>query len=225
MKINTGIKIKLAFLAAVILTFNSCISLSMNIQMNKNGSGKLTMEYSISSMLNNIGSLDGNKNFPAIPVGRADWERTLARINGVKLSSFSVNEKGSDTVYKVIIDYDNPQALLMILDPGKNGSSIEIKNDSGSFNYVINMNNSFADFSEYDESLLVLARIMFADSKFSISFSAQSDSSMTITSNGGKSFSPPASAQIIQKGKNVSLSMDIMDFIEITEDFTVNFKW
>ena len=225
MKFNIKKRFIFPLLAAVVLIFNSCAGLSLNIQMNKDGSGKLMMEYRISSVFNNLGALDGNEKFPVIPVGRADWERSLARIKGAKLSSYSVNEKGGETIYNITINYDNSDALLMILDPGRNGSSIDLKNNSGSFKYVINLNNSAVDLSGYDESLLALARGMFADNKFSISFSAPSDSSMAVTSGGGKSFSPPASAEIIKKGKNVSLSMGIMDFAQIQDSIEFNFNW
>jgi len=61
----------------LLLLFNSCIGLSLDIQMRRNGSGRLLMEYRVSRMAEAIGRLDGNENWPIIPNGRADFERTL----------------------------------------------------------------------------------------------------------------------------------------------------
>jgi len=217
MLLNLSKKTLIALLTFFVLFLNSCLSLSMDIQMNKDGSGRLFMEYKISSALINTGTLDGNEKYPVIPVGRLDWERTLARINGAKLSSFSENEKNGETIYKIAVDYDNPKALLSVLNNRGNVSS-------NNFELIIYGDNSPLNLSEYDKDLLSLARGMLADNKFSISFSSSSESAMTVKS-GQKTFSPPASAKLIQKGKKVSLSMNITDLIEYSDGLIFKFDW
>jgi hypothetical protein len=75
--------------------------------MRSNGSGRITLEYRVSNMAEAIGALDGNERWPTIPVGRADWERTVERFPGLSLVSFSRREGNKDTVYNVRLDFVN----------------------------------------------------------------------------------------------------------------------
>ena len=221
MKNSANKKILLVFTALFILIFNSCLGLSMDIQLNKNGSGKLTIEYKISNMLGGLGTLDGNEKWPSVPVGRSDWERTIQRINGAKLSSFSLNKNDQDNIIKVTIDFDNPEALLTLIDPSGGGSSI---NMNGEFNIFLDMSDSSDDNSQYAD-IMPLVSSVFAPYNFSVSFSAPSNSTLTLTDADGKVFSAPSSAQIIGSGKKVSLTMGMKEFLEIPNSLVFRFNW
>ena len=69
-------------LSAVVL--NSCLGVSADITIKADGSGKIALEYRVSQALESLGKLDGNG--PAIPVGKADFERSVSRIPGLRLS-------------------------------------------------------------------------------------------------------------------------------------------
>jgi hypothetical protein len=194
--------------------------------MNRNGSGKLTMEFSVSRLLENLGSLDGNAQWPTIPIGRADWERTMARIQGARITSFSTREVRQDTVTTIVIEYDNPQALLAIVEPGNRKSSIVLENQQGRFDYIISDGFSeYLNFSEYDETILELARTMFADYNFSINFSAHGNSTLTITDGTGKEVKTPAAARVVPSGRRVSMSIGMMDLIDIQDGLGISLRW
>jgi len=200
------------------LSFSSCIGLSVDIKMNRDGSGRLTMEYRISRTVQTLGALDGNEKWPTIPVGRADWERTIERINGAKIASFSSSEKGDDNITKVVINFDNPQALSLILG---SGAIIKTDNRSGSFNYTINPVKS----SEYDQSMMSLVQNMFEGYDFSISLSAPRNAALTVTDGSGKTITTPPSAKAVLSGSKVSLSMNTLDLINLSDGFGINISW
>jgi len=204
------------FFFLFLLSFNSCIGLSMDIQMRKDGSGKIGMEYRVSRMAEVIGKLDGNENWPIIPVGRTDFERSIARIPGIKLVSFSSSEKQQDVITNVTLEYDNTQALLKFLDP----SGTKARYNEGRLDIIL----LEAD-RNYDADLLDLVRQVSEGYDFTISFSADSNSIMTITDGAGKTINPPADSQFVQSGKKVSWSTPIADIFGLTNGLAVSFNW
>jgi len=215
-------KIKLLFLLTAAVTLYSCLGLAVDIQMNKDGSGKLTMEYRVSRAIESLGVLDGSEK-PVIPVGRSDWERSIELIPGARIASFSSNQKDNDIITSVVIQFDNPAALLMILDPGNSRSSASLNNNS--FNFILNDKSSAMDFSEYDESLMELARMMFAEYNFSLSFTAPANSTLTITDKDGHAAALPAQSEVVSTGRKVSMKMGIMELIEMKNGLGVKINW
>jgi len=205
----------------MMLLFNSCIGASYDIQMNRNGSGRLIMEYRISNILESLGRLDGNESMPVIPAGREDWQRTVDRVSGAKLVSHSIRENREDTVIKVTIDYANPDALAAIMSAQGGRVSVINNNQSGSLNLII--------YNEpdkiYDNNLLTLMRSGFSDYNFSINFKASGNSSMNITDGNGNVIAAPSSSAAVTSGRNVSLSIGIMDLIELRGGLGVKINW
>jgi len=108
-------------LCGAALLCTSCLGIAADITIRADGSGKISLEYRVSQMLESLGRLDGNEGWPAIPVGRADFERSLSRIPGIRMSFFSSQEKpnalgGRDLVTNVTLEFANAAALLAFLD-------------------------------------------------------------------------------------------------------------
>jgi hypothetical protein len=217
MKNNTTKKLLPALLILLfLLIFNSCIGLSMDIQMRKNGSGKISMEYRVSNMAEAIGKFDGNQNWPIIPVGRADFERSVSRIPGIRIVSFSSSEKQKDVITDVTLEFENPQALLKFLDPSGTRARY--------YENRLEITLLEADL-KFDTDLLDLVRQVSAGYSFSISFSADNNSVMTITDGTGKEIKPPADSQFVQSGKKVSWSTRISEIFNFTNGLAVNINW
>ena len=211
----------LFFLAALLLIFNSCFGISADIQMKKDGSGRITLEYRFSRMADSIGRLDGNANWPVIPVGHADWERTAARAGGTKLVSFSSREDKNDIVNKVVLDFENPESLLKLLDPGGKRASVVRDNNSGKLNIIINEPVS----SQINDDLLELIRQVSTGYKFKLSFSADRNSSLTLTDGSENTITPPVEAKVISSGKKVSLEIDTGEILRMSDGLGVSFGW
>jgi len=222
-------KTKFIFLVLIVILFNSCIGLKIDIQMNRDGSGKLLMEYRISRTFENIGNFEGNEKWPVIPIGRADWERTIDRIDGAKLSSFLTSQRGPDSITSITIDYDNPQALLAILDPNKEKAQINLDNRSGQFSYIINEERSQNPYNfndlDLNENLMDLARTMFTDYKFSISFTAPQAPTLLITDGNGSEITKPTAAEVAVSGRRASMTIGIIDAVELSDGLGIQISW
>jgi len=218
---NKAKKIYIFALLPVLILLNSCVGLSIDIQLGRNGSGRLTMEYRVSQMFAGIGSLDGNRNFPIIPVGRVDFERSIEQITGARIASYTERTSGHDTFTTVVIDFDNPQALLAVLDPSGKDSSLTMDSRQGRFNLVLYS----PDESEYDQEMMELMHLLFTDYMFSFNFRSDANSTMTVTNGYGRTISPPPSADVSTSGRNVSFNMNIMNILTISDGFGLNIAW
>jgi hypothetical protein len=183
--------------------------MSIDIQMNRNGSGRITMEYRISNMAESIGRLDGNEQWPVIPTGRADWQRTVDRIDGLRLVSFSTRNTELDAIYNVVLEFNNTQALLRSIDPTGTRTSFTDQNGQRQINILLNEPAS----AEYDTNLLDMARVMFAGYNFSISFRADNPCTLTVTDGRGNTLSSLPRAEIVSSGRRVFMSMNTMDLV------------
>jgi hypothetical protein len=101
---------------ACVFLFFSCIGTGSLISLRSDGSGTIQLEYRLAKELEELGKLDGNERWLPVPVGRADMERTVDRVEGLRLVSFSVKEDGKDLVYSAKLDFDSPRALSVFLD-------------------------------------------------------------------------------------------------------------
>jgi len=217
-------KNKCLILLLSVFLFNSCIGLKVDIQMNRDGSGRLTMEYRLSRALESIGTLDGNEKWPPVPVGRQDWERAISRINGTRLASFSSAQKGQDTITTVVLNFDNAEALLFILDPQGKNSRFTANGRHGEFQYILN-DAALGEMPVYDANLIELAKTMFAGYDFSISLRASENSTLTLTDAKGSAITPPQNARVITSGRKVSMVMEIMDLIDMPNGIGVKINW
>ena len=212
---------KLLLLLLLILILNSCLGISANIQIRNDGSARVTMEYKISRMGEAIGKLDGNEQWPIIPVGRDDWERTAARINGMRLVSFSSREDTNDITNRATLEFADTQALLKFLDPTGKRASINRENNLNTLSIILNEKTA----AEINPDLLDLMKQVSAGYKFNISFSAQRNSTMTFTDGSGKTITQPAGVNATTSGRTVSFVIDTSEIINKKEGLGVSFSW
>lgn len=94
----------------------SCIGASADFTLRRNGSGSLKIEYRIAKDFESLGKLDGNERWLPVPVGKADLERSVDRVKGLKLSSFSSREDGKDLLITARLEFADAGALAGFLD-------------------------------------------------------------------------------------------------------------
>jgi len=213
---------KLLLAIPVMLVLSSCLGLSADFQMHKNGSVKLVMEYRFPKTAENIGKLDGNERWQIIPSGRADWERTIARVEGMKLSSFSSRSDSKDVINKVTLDFSNTDALLKFLNPasGTKRASLNSGGNSTVFNIIFT-----EPAKDINPDLLELVKLVSYGYKLNISFNTPKDSVMTFTDGEGKPISPPETAEAVLKGKKVSFSLDTAELLQLKDGLGIELKW
>jgi hypothetical protein len=114
-------KLNILLLCLLVVVLNSCLGVSADITIKADGSGKIALTYRVSQTLESIGRLDGNEKKPAVPVSKLDFERTVSRIPGLRLSKYGSkevrnNSGGSDLVTNVTLDFKDTTAFLAFLD-------------------------------------------------------------------------------------------------------------
>lgn len=212
------LKIILALFPLIFLSLTSCIGLSIDIQARENGSARVALEYRVLSSTEAIGRLDGNANWPMVPTGRGDWERTIARIPGASLASFASRQKQNDIVTNVTLEFENTDAMLKFLDPDGNRAFFS----DNRFSVILNKSVS----RRINQDLLALFNQASGDYEFAISLTVDGKTcAMTVTNGEGKEISPPESARVVQPGRKASLSVPIAEIISHEDGLGVKFSW
>jgi hypothetical protein len=214
----------LCLCGAALILMNSCLGVAADISIRADGSGTIALEYRVSQMLESLGRLDGNENWPTIPVGKADFERSLARIPGLRLSSFSVKDVphssgGRDLLTKVVLEFKNTAALLAFLDStGSRASLVQETRNAQTANVLrlvlLDPSDSLAN-----TDLRFLLQAVSAGYELSISVSAPKNATLTMTPS-----SVPV-ARITSRGKKVSFAIDMEDLLELDEGLTLEIVW
>jgi hypothetical protein len=176
------------------------------------------MEYRYSRSLETIGRLDGNEKWQVIPTGRADWDRTLSRLPGMKLVSYSAREKENDIINNITLEFKNTAALIAFLDASGRRASF---NGANQLHVILNEGSS----SAINPDLIELMKQASSGYRFKISFSAEGNSTMTVSNGEGGALVPPASADIVSSGKKVSLDIGTGELLSLREGIGVSFSW
>jgi hypothetical protein len=213
-------------LAVLLVMLNSCLGAGADISIRANGSGKIALEYRVSSMLESMGRLDGNERWSTIPVGRADFERSVARISGLRMESFSAKEVrnrstgGSDLVTKVTLEFDHTDALLAFLDASGSAASLGQNNGKNTLRLVlIDPVDSVINNGVINNDLVSLLRESSAGYEIRFSFS--------LPKNANLSVNPPSvpSARIVSQGKKVSFAIGLGELIGLDNGLVLEVNW
>jgi hypothetical protein len=119
----------LCWAALLLFALASCVGAKAEITLNASGGGRLALEYRVSRQFEAIGALDGNTRWPSVPVGKADFERSLERLEGLKLLSFSSKEEGPDLVTRALIGFSRLEDILPLLDYSEEGARLSREGD------------------------------------------------------------------------------------------------
>ena len=198
----------------------SCLGASMDIVMRTDGSGKIALEYRVSSMLESVGRLDGNERWPAIPVGKADFQRSLARIPGLSLTSFSAKEAvntlgGKELVTRVALDFKDTAALLAFLDSTASHASLVQENGAN----ILRLALLDPSTDTLDADLLSLLREISAGYEISVSFTAPKNAVLSVI--------PPSvpAARLVPQGKKVSVAIGMGELAGMKDGLVIEIRW
>ena len=219
MKLNL-MKFNILFLCLPAAAFISCLGVSAGITIKADGSGKIALEYRVSQSLESIGRLDGNEKIPAVPVGRLDFERTVSRIPGLRLSKYGSREirgpsGGGDLVTNVTVDFRDTTALLAFLD-GAGSRAALVQEGQGAL-----LRLTLLDPSERisNPDLLSLLREVSGGYEFGISLNLPKNAGLTVI---------PASipaAKLVSSGKKVSFSIGMDELLSLKDGVVLEIRW
>ncbi len=86
----------------------SCIGIKADLTINKDTSGSLTMTYTVSKIIMDIGSEDQKReNLLPLPINREDFIKTFENIPGITLSDYSRKEDEENIYITAKITFKN----------------------------------------------------------------------------------------------------------------------
>ena len=210
--------VKIIFLLLFTFLLSSCLGVNVDIVLNQNGSGTIALEYQISKSLDSLGRLDGNERWNTIPVGRADFERTLDRLPEIKLLSFSSRENEKNLIIAARMEFLSLQGLFAFLDASGRRSSLSGNAASGSIVLVLNEGTAVRG-SPLDKLIADISETY----SVSMSLTFPAEGSLNITDNHGNPVN--LGNEFITKGKKVSFSFPLYEVLSSSEGINIEFRW
>jgi hypothetical protein len=189
----------------------SCLGSSAEITLNADGTGTVALEYRVSRSFQDIGAQDGNARWPTVPVDRADMERSIERLEGLRLRSFSTGEEGPDLIYRASVGFSRLEDVLPLLDYGGDGAAL-VRGEKQSL--VLRLNREPGE--SLDPELLALAEEAFRGYRIAVSLNAPSPVELRV-SGGGEGL------DIDQGGKKAGFSIPLYGLISLPGPLTVEF--
>ena len=119
----------------ILVFFVSCVGASSQIKINSDGSGTIRQVYRISHELQSMGKTDGNEGMFPLPVGKEDLERTVERISGLSLVSYTQRQDDKDIIIDAEFAFASPDALAALMEDGDQKFKIDLKNRKITMNF------------------------------------------------------------------------------------------
>jgi len=207
-------------LCVILVSFCSCLGIGMDITLNQNGTGTIDLEYQISKSLDSLGRLDGNERWNTIPVGRADFERTLDRLKDIKLISFSTKEDSKNLTFTVKMEFSSIQGLMAFLDASGRNSSFGGNPQSGHIKLTLSegTENKNANLDN------LLARV-FESYSVRMSMTFPNTGNLALTDKQGRNLGTIPGSVIVHSGKKVSCSFSLYEVLSSADGMNVEFRW
>jgi hypothetical protein len=212
----------MVFMAVLLMmgVLGSCMGLSSEIVIGRDGSGTITLEYRISRMVESLGKLDGNERWLPIPVGQADFERTVARIEGLSMSSFSSRIDDEDLINTVKLAFAHPQALVRFLDA--TGQRASWEGGPGGNRLSLNLGG---EAEIRDPELLSLAAALSEPYTLRFGLSLPGEAVLILRDSRGGVLEKPPAGTIESRGGRVVFSSPMADMLNSAGNFTMEARW
>ena len=217
---RTKTYILLFVICYLLFVISSCVGVSVDISLNQNGSGSVALEYQISKALYSLGRLDGNERWNTIPVGRADFERTMDRLSGMKLTSFSSKEDGNDLIINAKMEFKDLNSLMSFID--SSGLRSSFSGDAYSGRIFMTLNDAKPKNTIALENLIADISKSYSV-KMAMGFPGEG--SVKITDNRGFPLDKIPGNIIVSPGKKVSCTLPLNSILSATDGVNVEFLW
>ncbi|MDR2069286.1 MAG: hypothetical protein LBP71_05400 [Spirochaetaceae bacterium] len=217
MKLKNGC---LGAMSLIMIFFSSCIGISTNITIRQNGTGTLDLEYRISRIAESLGKLDGNERWLTLPAGKADFERTISRIDGLKLASFSSQEDEKDRVVKVKVDFSNPDALIGFLDAA--GQRARLTREEKKYRLSLTLGGGIRN---QNPELLELTEAVFLGYTLDLGITFPREAVLTLADEGGGEVDAPPVGSIRWNGRNIRFSSPMAALLTSKEPVLMEILW
>jgi len=208
---------------AGMLALNSCVAVSADIVLKNDGSGTAVLKYRMDKRLEALGRLDGSGRWFTAPVGRADFERSVKRLPGVRMRSFSSREGEKDLVVQAGLEFDSLEAFLKFLDGA--GSRAVYAGEGGIRRLTLVLGKARELNPGADSAFHELFSQAAADYGISLSFTLPGEGEMRLLDTQGRELPVPSGAVVRGKGKKVSCEIPLAAALEAEGGLALEVIW
>jgi len=212
-------EITAVILPLLLILLNSCLGVSMNVILNKDGTGTIMLSYQVSRALDTLGKLDGNENWNTVPVGKADFERTIERLPGMKLLSFASREDEKNTIIDVKMEFSSPGSLLAFLDASGRNSVFQGDGNSGSLTLNLADSNGIKN-----PSLIKLIADISGNYNVQMGMTFHNQGNLLLLDDSGNA-AAISGVDIQSQGKTVSFSIPTSEILSSQKGIIAEFRW
>jgi hypothetical protein len=201
--------------------FGSCFGAEASIAIRRDGSGTIDLEYRVAQALESLGKLDGNERWPPVPAGRADFERSAARVAGLSLASFSSSRTERDVVYQVRLNFETLEALASFLDAYGSRAVLSREGERNVLTLRIGEGNG----DTLDKDLLALASSAFEGYRLFLRFSLPASASSRFLDTAGAVKDSPSAGEMELRGTEASYAAVFPEILSAREPVVWEIAW
>ena len=122
--------------AVIVLLLSSCIGIKSDILIRQDGSGVLTLSYTISQFIKNIDVGRSEKQLP-LPVNEEEFRRSAERSEGLRLVDLEEREDEENVYIKAKLEFDSVDDVNALGRDGQLGISLETRGGTTTFRQLI----------------------------------------------------------------------------------------
>jgi hypothetical protein len=208
------------FITLTVCMLSSCFGLKADISVREDGSGRIHLEYRVSRIIESLGKLDGNERWQTVPAGKADFDRTLDRLPGMSMISFSSKDDGKDIINRVELEFQDLPALLSFLDASGERAAFVQENGKNRLSFIL-----YPGLQREDPELRSLIQEVSRTYEVALSFSAPGKTTLVLTNGQGGAPAAVEGVQVQSPGKKASLSVNTGDLLASFEGLGLEFTW
>ena len=120
----------------IVVLLSSCIGIESDLRIRQDGSGVLTLSYTVSQFIKNIDAGRSEKQLP-LPVNEEEFRRSAERIEGLRLTDLEEREDEENVYIRAELEFDNVEAVNALGREGQLGITLETQGGTTTFRQLI----------------------------------------------------------------------------------------
>ena len=120
----------------IVALLSSCIGIESDIRIRQDGSGVLTLSYTVSQFIKNIDAGRSEKQLP-LPVNEEEFRRSAESIEGLRLTDLKEREDEENIYIQAELEFDSVEAVNALGREGQLGITLETQGGTTTFSQLI----------------------------------------------------------------------------------------
>ncbi len=203
---------------AVTLLLSGCFGLHIRTVFNEDGSGRFSLQMSVSRSLLEMNEEGGEID---IPMSREDLEEELGGIEGVRIVEIGEEETEDDLLITATVEFDDFQALIE--NEGYPAESASLTTGGGETVYTMRVGEAKQEIAEGEEETMpqeemdeaTLAMVQAFMEGYSMQYTIVAPRKITRHSHG----------ELSEDSMAVTLSVPMGEYFVMQEPYTMEIAW